>query len=320
MREYGDTFLLAPFREFYKEVMRLRQLVVDGTWASAASVRIDEYAADASSDFSAYGDDFPEVLHDAEPVAGRGGLLVPAASPAALLGGGPDADAGGEGAQLASADDARAGSFVLQSLVTLLKRQEAQALRYGGTFGAEFYKEAQYVMAALADEIFLNTTEWEGSRSWVSNLLESRMFRTHVAGELFFQKLDRLLVERDPVFRDLAAVYLMALSLGFRGKYHRRDDRQLLKEYRSKLFQFVYRREPELDSPARQLFPEAYYHTLRDETKRRLPNPRAWIILLCAVVLAYITLTHAVWTKLTDRLFEENKQIQTTAGDMSRGS
>ena len=30
MKEYGDTFLLAPFREFYREVIRLRRMVVTG--------------------------------------------------------------------------------------------------------------------------------------------------------------------------------------------------------------------------------------------------------------------------------------------------
>ncbi|HEY7116735.1 MAG TPA: DotU family type IV/VI secretion system protein, partial [Tepidisphaeraceae bacterium] len=47
---------------------------------------------------------------------------------------------------------------------------------------------------ALADEIFLNT-EWEGRSYWVSNLLETKIYQTHAAGELFFQKLERLLLD-----------------------------------------------------------------------------------------------------------------------------
>src|SRR5947209_3942754 len=159
------------------------------------------------------------------------------------------------GDKLAPSDEIKVSTFVWQRLVSLFERQEAQAWRYGGTYGAEFYKEAQYVMVALADEIFLNT-QWEGQRFWVSNLLESKIFRTHVAGELFFQRLDRLLVDRDPVF------------------------------------------------------PETYYHTLRQETKRRMPNPRAWVVLLVAVVLAYVALTHGIWVKLTGKLFETNDHIE----------
>ncbi|HVF44455.1 MAG TPA: DotU family type IV/VI secretion system protein [Pyrinomonadaceae bacterium] len=338
MKEYGDTFLLAPFREFYREVIRLRRMVVTGAWAAASNAvpAIPESAAEGEAEelktqagtWVYFPDVIPEPEGGAAWVSPQGGAQAPWESPsAAREGNGPthatpsgngSGNGNGGNTQLSPTGDMRASTFVWQRLVSLFERQEAQAWRYGGTYGAEFYKEAQYVMVALADEIFLNT-EWEGHRSWVSNLLESKIFRTHVAGELFFQRLDRMLVERDPVYRDLAAVYLMALSLGFRGKYRGRDDRGQLERYRRQLFHFVFRREPDLDSPTRQMFPEAYYHTLRDETKRRLQNPRAWLILLCAVVVAYVALTHGIWSKLTGRLFDVNGRIQKTVDRMGNG-
>ncbi|HKG13186.1 MAG TPA: DotU/TssL family secretion system protein [Pyrinomonadaceae bacterium] len=340
MKEYGDTFLLAPFREFYREVIRLRRMVVTGAWAAASNAvpATAENAGGEAVDLKTPAGTwvyFPDVIPEPEAGAARGAAWVSppggaqapwenasahegnASTPPAANGNGSGNGADG-GTQLAPTDDMRASTFVWQRLVSLFERHEAAAWRYGGTYGAEFYKEAQYVMVALADETFLNT-EWEGHRSWVSNLLESKIFHTHVAGELFFQRLDRMLVERDPVYRDLAAVYLMALSLGFRGKYRGRDDRGELERYRRQLFHFVFRREPDLDSPTRQMFPEAYYHTLRDETKRRLQNPRAWIILLCAVVIAYVALTHGIWTKLTGRLFDVNERIQKTVDRMGNG-
>lgn len=309
MKEYGDTFLLGPFREFYRQVMRLRDQAVNGTWAAAAAAE-SVYDADEARRLSAGPspwdeDDIPEVIY--APDASTTALVV---RPAAASG----------AAQPAPAGVPNADTYVMQSLCVLLKRQEAQALRYGGTYGAEFYKDAQYVMVALADEIFLNAKQWDGYRTWVSNLLETKMFGTHVAGEVFFQKLDRLLVERDPVYRDLAAVYLMALSLGFRGKYGGRDDGGQLERYRRQLFSFVFRRKPDLDSQSSPMFPEAYYHTLRDETKRKLQNPRAWLILLCAVVIAYVALTHAIWVKLTGRLFDVNDCIGGTITALDRGA
>lgn len=338
MKEYGDTFLLAPFREFYREVIKLRRMVVTGAWAAASNAvpATPESAEGEEADLKTPAGTwvyFPDVIPEPEGgaasrgaawVSPPGGAQAPWEAPETHEGNGRTLSTsngngnGGNGStQLAPTDDMRASTFVWQRLVSLFERQEAQAWRFGGTYGAEFYKEAQYVMVALADETFLNT-EWEGHRSWVSNLLESKIFRTHVAGELFFQRLDRLLVERDPVYRDLAAVYLMALSLGFRGKYRGRDDRGQLERYRRQLFHFVFRREPELDSP-RQMFPEAYYHTLRDETKRRLQNPRAWLILLCAVVIAYVALTHGIWSKLTSRLFDVNERIHKTVDRMGNG-
>src|ERR1044072_2317156 len=271
MKEYGDTFLLAPFREFYREVIRLRRMVVTGAWAGASNAAPataespEGEAVDLKSPAGTWVY-FPDVIPEPETgaawVSPPGGAQAPWENTHAQEGNvpaPPAANGNGSGnnggTQLAPTDDMRASTFVWQRLVSLFERQEAQAWRYGGTYGAEFYKEAQYVMVALADEIFLNA-EWEGHRSSVSNLLESKIFRTHVAGELFFQRLDRMLVERDPVYRDLAAVYLMALSLGFRGKYRGRDDRGQLERYRRQLFHFVFRREPELENESRHVFPE----------------------------------------------------------------
>jgi type VI secretion system protein ImpK len=329
MMEYGDTYLLAPFREFYREVMRLRDMADTGTLAAAADA-----AADFNSPAGA-GVYIPEVVPDAEPEASFARDSAWELKPASaswetpeprdgnglkLSGANGDVGANNGGAQLVPAGDMRESTYVLQSLVSLLKRQEAQAVYYGGAYGAEFfYKEAQYVMVALADEIFLNTKRWDGGRTWVSNLLESRMFSSHFAGDDFFRKLDSLLVKRDPVYRDLAAVYLMALSLGFEGKYRDGSDRRQLENYRRQLFHFVFRRPADLDSESRRHFPEAYDQMPRDETKRKLTNPRAWVILLCAVVVAYVALTHGIWSKLTSRLFEVNERIQKTVDRMGNG-
>jgi type VI secretion system protein ImpK len=325
-KEYGDTFLLAPFREFYREVIRLKHMVVSGAWVAPSS-KVSTEGGELKTDTGTWVY-FPNVIQGAEigeeHEIGRRGWIGPASGVApraasshkgngsSFAAPSPSSEAGN---QLAPSDEIKVSTFVWQHLVSLFERQEAYAWRYGGTYGAEFYKEAQYVMVALADEIFLNT-EWEGRRFWVLNLLESKIFHTHVAGEAFFQRLEKLLVDRDPVYRDLAAVYLMALSLGFRGKFRGKDDRGQLEAYRHRLFRFVFRREPELENDTRKVFPETYYHTLRDETKRRLPNPRAWLILLGAVIVAYITLTHGIWVKLTGPLFEKNGNIKQVVKEM----
>jgi type VI secretion system protein ImpK len=323
MREYGDTFLLGPFREFYRELIRLKRMVGTGAWVSPAAAGPAEAEPEdvrAAAGTWVY---FPEVIPDPEEEydaapgawgAPRAAGFTPSTPPwseSAPHGNGSHAKpaAAEPGEQLAPSDQARVSTFVWQRLISLFERQEAHAWRFGGTYGAEFYKEAQYVMVALADEIFLNT-EWEGRRHWVSNLLETKIFQSHVAGELIFQKLERLLQDRDPVYRDLGAVYLMALSLGFRGKHRGgREDAARLLDYRRRLFSFVFRREPDLEDETRRLFPETYFHTMREEVRRKLPNPRAWVILLVCAVAAYVAVTHAVWVNLTGKLFEANDRI-----------
>ncbi len=323
MREYGDTFLLAPFKEFYREVIRLKRMVkasVSVTPPGGAEAGGDDFDLPKGT-WVYYPDFVPAAGLEAEPDNGAGLDVVPLrdAPPWAA----PDRP--GEilmTKRLPSADPSapadyiKASIFVWQRLLSLFERQEAHAWRYGGTYGFEFYKKAQYVMVALADEIFLHTFEWEGRRVWVSHLLETKIFGKEMAGDLFFEDLERLLRDRDPVYRDLAAVYLMALSLGFKGKYRGVDDRGALAEYRRQLFSFVFRYEPGLKGESRHLFPETYSHTQREEEKRRLPNPRAWLILLGFVVLAYVLLTHGLWLKLTTPLGEANERIERTVEEM----
>lgn len=329
MREYGDTFLLAPFREFYREVIRLKRMVGTGAWvtppASAGAEGAAQDVQTAAGTWVYFPDVIPEPEEEFDPAPQQGARGAQRASGHSPFAPAPreNGAAGGNGPTqpptgglLAPTDQARVSSFVWQRLTSLFERQEAHAWRFGGTYGAEFYKEAQYVMVALADEVFLNT-EWEGRSHWVSNLLETKIFQTHAAGELFFQKLERLLLDRDPVYRDLGAVYLMALSLGFKGKYRGgHDDAARLLEYRRQLFEFVFRREPDLTDETRRLFPETYFHTIRDEQKRRLPNPRAWVILLVAVLAAYVAITHAIWLNLTQGLSEVNDRIETLVGEV----
>lgn len=179
-------------------------------------------------------------------------------------------------------------------LLTLLERQALEAGRLGGEAGAGLYRDAQYAMAALGDEVFLHL-DWWGRRPWAASLLEGRLFSSHVAGERVFDRIDGILRDRDPVQRDLAAVYLMALSLGFQGRYRDSRDAHRLEEYRRELFRFVFRRQPSLVRGERRLFPGAYEHVLRTEAP---PPPRRvtrWAGVLAGVALAYLLLAGLLW-------------------------
>jgi type VI secretion system protein ImpK len=184
---------------------------------------------------------------------------------------------------------------VWQQLHTLLERQAFEAGQTGGAFAFEIYREAQYVMAALADEVFLNL-EWEGRASWP--LLESNLFQTHYAGEAVFQRLDRLLQRRDPFYLDLAAVYFMALALGFKGKYRDNDSQGRLQHYRNQLFAMIYRRNPQLFSSTAPLFPQTLQYTLDEGSGRRLPDRRVWLLLTAGVLAAWLGLSVLAWNSV----------------------
>ncbi len=191
--------------------------------------------------------------------------------------------------------------YVNQKLLTVLQRQALEASRRGGEYGSIYYKEAQYIMAALGDEIFLHLN-WPGQEEWKSLLLEYKLFGTHSAGELFFHKIDTLLSERDASFNEIALLYLSALGLGFQGKFRGSDDSEELKRYRQKLYAFVNHQDPRLDLTSKALFPEAYRHTLEEGTPRKLPYVKKWATILGLITLFFLVTSHILWINLSEEL------------------
>lgn len=100
-------------------------------------------------------------------------------------------------------------------LETLLARFERQALALGKP--PEAVAEAKYAFCALADEILLAS----GStlrEDWGRAPLQLTLFGEHLAGEGFFQHLDRL--RAAPANQaEALEVYHTCLLLGFQGRY-----------------------------------------------------------------------------------------------------
>lgn len=221
-----------------------------------------------------------------------------------------DAPVAAGGADPATRPEARVNA-VRQELTALLERQAAAASR-GGGYGAEIYREAQYVMAALGDEVFLNL-DWAGRELWKSQLLEQKLFGTHRAGEAVFDRLDAILTSRDPIYVDLAKVYLFALGLGFAGRYRGPEGAARLATYRLDLFNFLANREPELRTGPAHLFPEAYSSTLDEGEPTHLPRLRFWIGVAGVVILAWFAVSYQLWHMLLANLSPLVQQI--LAGD-----
>jgi type VI secretion system protein ImpK len=185
-------------------------------------------------------------------------------------------------------------------LLVTLERQAMEAGRRQGEYGAAFFREALYVMATLADEVFLQL-EWQGQPAWMANLLETRLFGTHVGGEELFRRLDVILREQDAVKRPLAAVYLMALSLGFQGRWRGIDAADLLADYRRRTFAFVFPGHRSVARGERRLFPDAYESTVTAGSPVRRPRARRWVIGAAAAFLVYLGVTDRVFVAHTAR-------------------
>ncbi|MCX7338482.1 MAG: DotU family type IV/VI secretion system protein [Alphaproteobacteria bacterium] len=178
-----------------------------------------------------------------------------------------------------------------------------------GSEKANLTKDAQYIMAALADEIFLNL-KWPGVQQWENSLLEAQIFQTQIAGELFFKKLDTLLDANDPRQNDLATLYMMALSLGFRGKYRDTNtgdttagDR--IKGYRAQIYTTLNHRPATLSHPGKpHLIDQCYNNTILSPPGRGLPDARVWTVCILGLLTAYVFVTYVVWYKLAAEMHE----------------
>jgi type VI secretion system protein ImpK len=208
----------------------------------------------------------------------------------AALRSGSWAETTGEGAE--NPDLVRRVQYRLRRI---LDRQEAEAVRHGGGYGAGLYREAQYAMAAIADEILLHLVDWEGRQRWREHLLEAALFQSQIAGERIFDRIDQMLWSGLNADADLAAVYLVILSLGFRGKYRGEDDHGALHAYRQRLRALIRRREAVSDDPDQALFPEAYAFTIRHGTPVRLPHARPWLMMLAGVLVTYVVMQQVLW-------------------------
>lgn len=295
----NESFLLSQFREFYTEIIRLKRMIKD------REIPLPEVAEPEPE---------PAGNGNGHTVAPGVTAKLPALDPAMLqtwsgsekltslaVRGAVDVE------REPSPEQSKLALLVWQNLIALFRRNAVQIMRVAGK-PTDNYFEAQYVMAAFADDVFIHLN-WEGRRAWTSNLLEAALFQSHVAGEMFFDKLDRLLRERDPADKSLAAVYLSALSLGFRGKYHGLNDHGKLRRYRQELFAFVFRQPQDLKSDSKIAFPDSYVNNLRNEKQKKLTNPRVWLMVLGFVVVIYVALSHGLWLSLTSRLERANQQI-----------
>lgn len=203
---------------------------------------------------------------------------------------------------------------IQKKLHTILERHSIQASKNTSGITASYFRDAQYVMVALADEVFLNI-EWAGASLWKKSLLERQVFQTQIAGEQFFKRLDVLLSSNEPTRPDLAQIYLTALSLGFKGQYNEDKDQEKLDHYRDELYILLKGKKNELYYPGRKkLFEAPYDHTISEQPGRGLPDIKTWVSTLASVVVVYVFISYIVWHKLAfemgDTLNEIYRQLQ----------
>lgn len=185
-------------------------------------------------------------------------------------------------------------------LAGVLRAQEKEVSRSGTPDEISAHRSALYVMSALADELFILELDWAGRQAWLDVLLEYRLFRSRNAGAHFFALANKLLESRirDPLQVDMAAVMVLALQLGFKGKYRGENEDGELRELRNALFRLVVREHgARMPGPA---FPQALQQLLPGGTPARLAPLTPWYMGALVMIFAYLLISSALWLALME--------------------
>ena len=194
----------------------------------------------------------------------------------------------------AAGSDLAMAQSISRQLLGVLELQAIEARRAGGSLSFDINREAQYIMAALADESLLRV-EWAGRDVWTTCLIEESLFESRVAGDLFFERLDELLRTRDPARQDLALIYLLALSLGFEGRYRGTDCAARMRTYRAALYRLRFAHDPDPTNYSRQIAPHAYGFTVGDAVPEQVPHVGRWVMIFLLVMLGILGLSQVLW-------------------------
>lgn len=178
---------------------------------------------------------------------------------------------------------------------SFIKGKFSQIFHEAGKIGGALFEEVSYVMAALADEIFINLN-WDGRDYWKKNLLEEKLFNSHYAGEKIFQNINRVLNDQGFDAVELAIVYFYCLSLGFKGFLRTVPDSALkIQDLKEKLYYKIYFKDSKLFKEQLKLFPSAY-KAMFIEKKISFENPVVfWKKILVGSVIGYLLLVEFMW-------------------------
>jgi type VI secretion system protein ImpK len=102
-----------------------------------------------------------------------------------------------------------------------LKSADQEARKRG--YNADAIQLAVFAVVAFLDESILNSRN-PLFADWPRKPLQEELFGTHMAGEVFFQNLQKLLGQTDSQeLADLLEVYYLCVLLGFAGRYSMGD-------------------------------------------------------------------------------------------------
>ncbi len=196
---------------------------------------------------------------------------------------------------------------MMQTLTDILSDQERIISNNTNAYVYSIYKELQYLMAGFADEIFLELN-WSVAfqKHWSNRLIESKLFDSHVAGELIFNKIDTIISNHEDQ-NLLIPIYITVLSLGFYGKYRmdivNHEEPQIITQYKKMLFDLMYHVNKMNIAKDNALFPDSKNYTVINKNIIRNSTFLLWSGILAGILITYSIISYTMWSHQTDIIY-----------------
>lgn len=186
----------------------------------------------------------------------------------------------------------------LAAIVNHLGREIRQTI--GGS-SAERSEKLQYALVGLIDEKLVFES-WPGSVVWSDTPLEWRLFQTRQAGERLPTSIAALIDQQDLLQRDVAAVYLVCLELGFRGRLRTQGGEAQALEWQHALHRLAFGEDSEISTLRRFVELPARVAPVRRAVRSVLPDLFRLSLISTLTIVALLLLSHLMWRDIAARV------------------
>lgn len=196
-----------------------------------------------------------------------------------------------------TAATANSPEALAENIDTLIRQAQSRALQ--DAVDLDRFQAALFPVLAWADETISQKHTWPSEHAWQRHLLQRRYFKTGLAGREFFERLNVLPAD-DAAVRE---VYLLCLSLGFKGQYSMSPNSAELANIRLEQYKLLQQADPAYAAAGDSaLFPSAYAMSggssgRRPPFRRRFGWRKALFFILPPLVVVLVAL--ALHTELT---------------------
>ena len=198
-------------------------------------------------------------------------------------------------------------------------RNAIAAQGFGGAVspGAPAGVDPGYVMAAVADEALLHDVGWPGREGWYETPLEAVLYRSRIAGDRIFQAAEVLARpdSRDP--NGVAMSILLALEMGFRGRYHAGDPRGEIPKVKQRLLRVIFGNTNPNAIPLGSLITGAAQPLIHHQPDR-LPRLRPWGLAIAGLVVAYLLVSWLMWRTEVSYVLDTARSAVNTFQSLSK--